>query len=280
MAKPPPRFTRSGKPAADHSANRSKPDRPGFRYAQRPIAPDPVAGQALMWGFHTVREALAAPRREIRRVIATQAAAARLAAEIAARGLVPVIVEGEAIAARLPPDAVHQGLLIEVRPLEPIELDELPANGLVLVLDQITDPHNFGAIVRTAAAFGVDAIVTTERHSPQLSGVLAKSASGALEHVPLCNVVNLARAMEKLEDMGYQRVGLDSDAQGSLEDLRLARPLALVLGAEGKGLRRLTRENCDSLARLDLPGAIRSLNVSNACAVALTIASLKLRQSV
>ena len=201
----------------------------------------------------------------------------RLATEIAARGLAPIIVEPDAIAVRLPQDAIHQGLLAEVKPLAPMELGELPENGLILVLDQITDPHNFGAILRTAAAFGVDAIVTTERHSPQISGILAKSASGALEHVPLCHVVNLARAMEALEDRGYQRIGLDSDAAASLDDLAIKRPLALVFGAEGKGMRRLTRENCDALVRLDLPGAIRSLNVSNACAVALTIVHGKLR---
>jgi 23S rRNA (guanosine2251-2'-O)-methyltransferase len=140
----------------------------------------------------------------------------------------------------------------------------------------VTDPHNVGAIVRTAAAFAVDAIVTTERHSPALTGVLAKSASGGLEHVPICVVVNLARALETLGDMGYLRVGLDSEGPAALEDTVLSKPLALVLGAEGKGLRRLSRENCDVLERLDMPGAIRSLNVSNACAVALTLAKMKL----
>jgi 23S rRNA (guanosine2251-2'-O)-methyltransferase len=148
--------------------------------------------------------------------------------------------------------------------------------GLVLVLDQVTDPHNVGAIVRTAAAFAVDAIITTERHSPHMTGVLAKAASGGLEHVPLCVVVNLARALEALGDMGYLRVGLDSDGPASLEDTVLSRPMALVLGAEGKGLRRLSRENCDVLARLDMPGAIRSLNVSNACAVSLAVTHMKL----
>ena len=143
------------------------------------------------------------------------------------------------------------------------------------MLDQITDPHNVGAILRTSAAFAVDALVTTERHTPEFAGALAKSASGGLEHVPICTVTNLARAMGELGDLGYWRVGLDSEAPG-LQATRLERPLALVLGAEDRGLSRLTREHCDALARLDLPGAIKSLNVSNACAIALAIVQERL----
>ncbi len=230
----------------------------------------------LIWGYHSVREALRSRRRVIVKLFATAAAAERLAPEIAAREIVPEIIEADDLTRRLPPDSVHQGVLAEARPLEPIDLSELPETGLVLVLDQVTDPHNVGAILRTAAAFGVDAIVTTERHSPAMAGVLAKSASGGLEHVPIASVVNLARALEELGRMNYLRVGLDSEGPESLENTVLSRPLALVLGAEGKGLRRLSRENCDVLARLDMPGAIKSLNVSNACAVALTIARLRL----
>ena len=229
-----------------------------------------------IWGYHPVREALRSPRRDILRLWATADAAERVADEIAARDVKPTIVTLDEISARLPDDSVHQGLLLEARPLGSLDIEDLPANGLVLVLDQVTDPHNVGAIVRTAAAFAVDAIITTERHSPHMTGVLAKAASGGLEHVPLCVVVNLARALEALGDMGYLRVGLDSDGPASLEDTVLSRPMALVLGAEGKGLRRLSRENCDVLARLDMPGAIRSLNVSNACAVALAVTHMKL----
>ncbi|MGA8446282.1 MAG: RNA methyltransferase, partial [Roseiarcus sp.] len=215
--------------------------------------------------------ALKAPRRELIRLYATPAAAERLSADIAARGLETRIMSLEEISARAPREAVHQGLLLEARPLAPIDVAELPANGLVLVLDQITDPHNVGAILRTAAAFAVDALVTTERHSPEFAGALAKSASGGLEHVPICSVTNLARALAEMGDMGYWRIGLDSDAPVRLSDEALSRPLALVLGAEGRGLRRLTRERCDRLGRLDLPGPIKSLNVSNACAIALAL---------
>jgi 23S rRNA (guanosine2251-2'-O)-methyltransferase len=223
-----------------------------------------------------VREALRAGRRKLVRLHATSAAAEKLGAEIAACKVDVTTVTAEAIDAMLPDGAVHQGVLLEAGPLPEIGVEDLPERGLVLVLDQVTDPHNVGAILRTAAAFGVDAVITTERHSPALGGVLAKAASGGLEHVDVVSVVNLARALEKLGDMGYLRVGLDSDGPQSLAATALSRPLALVLGAEGKGLRRLSRENCDALARIDLPGAVRSLNVSNACAVALAIATMQL----
>src|SRR5271170_4933233 len=242
----------------------------------RPPHPDRAderreAKVSRIYGFHSVVAALKAPRRELIRLYATPVAAERLSVEIAARGLETRIMSLEEISARAPREAAHQGLLLEARPLAPIDVAELPANGLVLVLDQITDPHNVGAILRTAAAFAVDALVTTERHSPEFAGALAKSASGGLEHVPICSVTNLARALAEMGDMGYWRIGLDSDAPVRLSDETLSRPLALVLGAEGRGLRRLTRERCDRLGRLDLPGPIKSLNVSNACAIALAL---------
>jgi 23S rRNA (guanosine2251-2'-O)-methyltransferase len=224
-----------------------------------------------IYGFHSVEAALKAPRRELVRLYATAAAAERLRGEIEARAVETRVMSLEEIAARSPRDAVHQGVLLEARPLAPIDLSELPPDGLVVVLDQITDPHNVGAILRTAAAFAVDALVTTERHSPEFSGALAKSASGGLEHVPIASVGNLARALAEMGDLGYLRVGLDSEGPAPLDEAPLVRPLALVLGAEGKGLRRLTRERCDVLARLDLPGPIKSLNVSNAAAIALAL---------
>ncbi len=251
-----------------------RPHGPGSKEAASaaPSFRRPSSQVAVLYGFHAVREALRTKRRRALRLFATPAAAARLAAECEAAGIVPQIVAPEDMNRRLGGEAVHQGVMLEAEPLPARDLDGIESkSGVVLVLDQITDPHNVGAIVRTAAAFGVDALVTTERHSPEFTGTLAKAASGGLEHVAIVSVVNLARALEELGELGYQRIGLDSDAPVSLADAALARPVALVLGAEDKGLRRLSRENCDLLTRLDMPGAIKSLNVSNACAVALAL---------
>ena len=232
-----------------------------------------VDGPAILYGWHTVAAALANPQRKIRKLLLTENAARRLADENIATRVTPEIVRPNLIDQRLGPDAVHQGLLAEADPLDSPQLDTLPLEGIVLVLDQITDPHNVGAILRTAAGFAVAAVVTTARHSPEATGVLAKSASGALEYVPIVTVQNLARALEALRERGYLLVGLDSTGDIDLGDDPLRAPLALVLGAEGKGLRQLTRATCDRVARLDLPGRIKSLNVSNAAALALYVAS-------
>ena len=230
-----------------------------------------MGARAVLYGWHTVKAALENPARRIRRLYATPNAARRLAEDGVALAVEPELVRPDAIARRLGPDAVHNGLLAEADPLPSPELEELEPTGIVLVLDQITDPHNVGAILRTAAAFAVNAIVTTARHSPEATGVLAKSASGALEYVPLVSVQNLARALAALHERGYLLVGLDSTGNIELNEAPLQPPLALVLGAEGKGLRQLTRASCDRLARLDLPGRIKTLNVSNAAALALHI---------
>jgi 23S rRNA (guanosine2251-2'-O)-methyltransferase len=230
-------------------------------------------GAVILYGWHTVKAALENPARHIRALFATENAARRLAADGVPLGMEPELVRPETIAQRLPPDAVHNGLLVEADPLPSPDLEAIEPGGIVLVLDQITDPHNVGAILRTAAGFAAAAMVTTARHSPEATGVLAKSASGALEHVPIVTVQNLARALERLRERGFLLVGLDSTGDGDLASVALRSPLALVLGAEGKGLRQLTRATCDRVARLDLPGRIKSLNVSNAAALALYIAS-------
>jgi 23S rRNA (guanosine2251-2'-O)-methyltransferase len=229
--------------------------------------------RVVLYGWHTVTAALANPNRRIRRLLATENALRRLADEGINVSISPEVMRPDALAARLTPDAVHQGLIAEADPLPSPAIEDLPATGIVLVLDQITDPHNVGAILRTAAAFAVAAIITTARHSPEATGVLAKSASGALELVPIVIVQNLARALAGLKARGFLTVGLDSEAPDDLAAIALAQPLALVLGAEGRGLRQLTGATCDRLARLALPGAIKSLNVSNAAALALYIAS-------
>jgi 23S rRNA (guanosine2251-2'-O)-methyltransferase len=242
----------------------------------RPLA-HASGGPAILYGWHTVKAALENPARRIRRLLATENAARRLAEDGVALPVKPELVRPDVIDARLGPDAVHQGLLAEADPLLTPSVSELAPDGIVLVLDQITDPHNVGAILRSTAAFNARAIVTTARHSPEATGILAKSASGALELVPLVVVQNLARGLEDLRQRGFLLVGLDSTGDSDLANLALRAPLALVLGAEGKGLRQLTKATCDYVARIDLPGAIKSLNVSNAAALALYVASQRLR---
>ena len=233
-------------------------------------------GPAVLYGWHSVKAALENPQRHVHRLLATENALRRLHDENVPVRVEPELVRPDEIAIRLGPDAVHQGLLLETDPLPSSPIEELAPEGLVLVLDQITDPHNVGAILRSAAAFAVKAVVTTARHSPEATGVLAKSASGALDLVPMVTVQNLARALTALRERGFLLVGLDSEGDAELADLPLRAPLALVLGAEGKGLRQLTRETCDRLARIDMPGAIKSLNVSNAAALALYVASRRI----
>jgi 23S rRNA (guanosine2251-2'-O)-methyltransferase len=178
----------------------------------------------------------------------------------------------------VPHDAPHQGVVIEVEPLEDVWLDDVLAGvaerAVLLVLDQVTDPHNVGAILRSAAAFGAIGIITQDRHSPPESGALAKAASGALERVPWVRVVNLARALEEIGEADFWRIGLAGDSEMELKDALGPPRVALVLGAEGPGMRQNTREHCDSVARLPISDAIESLNVSNAAAVALYAASV------
>ncbi|MET4341171.1 23S rRNA (guanosine2251-2'-O)-methyltransferase [Bradyrhizobium sp. RT9b] len=233
-------------------------------------------GPVILYGWHTVTMALANPQRQIRKLTLTENAAKRLADENIATRVTPEIVRPQEIDRLLSPDAVHQGLLAAADALPSPDIETLDQEGMVLVLDQITDPHNVGAILRSAAAFAVKAIVTTARHSPEATGVLAKAASGALELVPMVTVQNLARALTALNERGFQTVGLDSEGSEDLSNVTLREPLALVLGAEGKGLRQLTRETCSVVARLDMPGEIKSLNVSNAAVLSLYVGASRL----
>ena len=238
-----------------------------------------AADHVIVYGWHSVAAALANPARKVHRLLATANAARRLTDEGLKLPAATEVVRPETIADRLGPDAVHQGLLLEADPLPSLELSELEPEGIVLVLDQITDPHNVGAILRSAAAFAVSAVVTTSRHSPEATGVLAKAASGALEYVPMVVVPNLARALEALKDKNVFVVGLDSTGDVELAKADLRAPVAIVLGAEGKGLRHLTRTTCDIVARLALPGRLKSLNVSNATVLALHIVTAQVSAS-
>lgn len=233
--------------------------------------------QVFLYGLHTVRAAIDNPERKLIRLCVTQNALARL--EIGDTDALPFpvdIVPPQEIDRVLGPEAIHQGVMLETRPLPVRRLDALKESRLLLVLDQVTDPHNVGAIMRSAVAFDAGAIITTQRHSPTESGVLAKSASGALELIPYIQVTNLAEALGELHRLGFQTIGLDSEGPAPIEGTFAGERVALVLGSEGKGLRQKTRETVTSLARLDMPGAIKSLNVSNAAAIALYATRLHL----
>jgi 23S rRNA (guanosine2251-2'-O)-methyltransferase len=268
----------------DQKAGGKPGNKPGGAQAFRPrpaVPPGEAAPEGLvrLYGIHTVRAALDNPRRKISRMLVTRNAAERLGLpDLSALPFAAELVEPKDIDRITGSEAVHQGVVIEAKPLTPKPLDALGDTKLLVVLDQVTDPHNVGAIMRSAVAFGAGALVTTSRHSPQESGVLAKSASGALEHIDHIEVRNLADALGKLHDAGFQTVGLDSDGPEEMEKAFSGEKIALVLGAEGKGLRQKTRETVTALARLDMPGAIRSLNVSNAAAVALYAARKYLGQ--
>ncbi|TCV62970.1 23S rRNA (guanosine(2251)-2'-O)-methyltransferase RlmB [Neorhizobium sp. S3-V5DH] len=226
--------------------------------------------QVFLYGLHTVRAAIENPERKLIKLSVTQNAFARL--DIGEADAMPFPIEfvsPQDIDKVLGPEAIHQGVMLETRPLPSRRLEALKESPLLLVLDQVTDPHNVGAIMRSAVAFGAGAIITTQRHSPTESGVLAKSASGALELIPYIQISNLADALGELHKLGFQTIGLDSEGPAALEGTFVADKVALVLGSEGKGLRQKTRETVTALARLDMPGAIKSLNVSNAAAVAL-----------
>lgn len=264
--------------------------KPGARPpARAPQGPAPTAAapersrraprEAGLWlyGQHPVLAALGNEARRCHRLVTTVENAEELSPAlreaIEARDIPVESVPRDVLERMLPPGSVHQGIALKVEPLEELSLDEACARddgerAVVVVLDQVTDPHNVGAILRSAAAFGARAVVVTDRHAPGATAVMAKSASGALDVIPLVRVVNLARALDELGEMGYWRVALDADADQSLAECDTSGSVAIVLGAEGVGLRRLTRERCDTMAKLPIKG-MESLNVSNAAAVAL-----------
>ncbi|MEL7199305.1 MAG: 23S rRNA (guanosine(2251)-2'-O)-methyltransferase RlmB [Pseudomonadota bacterium] len=236
-----------------------------------------TAGHSRLWGRHPVEAALKNPERQHRKLWATRDGIDSLDGELPQD--FPVEYADVTDLARLvAKDAPHQGLVLECEPLDGHFLDEV-ANGdparPVILLDQVTDPHNVGAILRSAAAFNAACIVTQDRHAPPESGVLAKSASGALETVPWVRVVNLARAMDDLAEAGYWRIGLAGEAEATLSEALPAGPVALVLGAEGPGMRHNIAQHCDALARLPISSDIESLNVSNAAAIALYAVSTR-----
>ncbi len=227
------------------------------------------------WGKHAVAAALDNPERKVIRAWSTQDAAKLMNFPAD----VPVTYADVADLGRLVPnDAPHQGVVIEVAPLEDMWLADLlseaPEKAVLMVLDQVTDPHNVGAIMRSAAAFGAIGIVTQDRHSPIEGGVLAKAASGALERVPWARVVNLSRALEEIAEAGFWRIGLAGDAKGDLKETLGPARVALVLGAEGPGMRQNVRDHCDAIARLPISASVESLNVSNAAAIALYAANV------
>ena len=234
---------------------------------------DPDDGPVYLYGLHTVRAALDNPRREKLNLLATPNALSRLAESGGTGGMRVTETTPKELDRLLGADAVHQGIALEVEPVDRFGLNDISPLQLVVILDQITDPHNVGAILRTACAFGADAVVTTSRHSPRETGVMAKAASGALDLVPLIEVRNLGDAIQTLKKHGLTVLGFDSDATAPLRPRTDDLPLAVVLGAEGKGLRQRTRELCDEMVRLDMPGPIKSLNVSNAAAIALFAAT-------
>lgn len=233
-----------------------------------------------------MKAALANPRRKVKRAILTTRAAEEIGPKLLGR-VRHEIADGDAVSRILPPGSVHQGVALQCEPLGRLTLEDVlnappsgrsattsPVNGrgkrkIVLVLDQISDPHNAGAILRTAAAFGVSAVVVQDRNSPPESGALAKAASGALDIVPVVTVVNISRALEELGKLGFWRIALAGDGEGPLKDAGGESDVALVLGSEGSGIRRLVREHCDAAAYVPMESAMESLNVSNAAAIAM-----------
>ncbi|MBI3454135.1 MAG: 23S rRNA (guanosine(2251)-2'-O)-methyltransferase RlmB [Rhodospirillales bacterium] len=268
--------------AARNGGTGEKPGRSAARGEESGASHPGRGGRVWLYGIHPVLAALANPRRRCLRILLTPETETTLGPRLDVLGQghpggLPraEIVAREAVDRALPRGAVHQGIAVQVDGLDEPDIDDIcRANegidtARVVVLDQVTDPHNVGAVLRSAAAFGASAIVLPERNSPPTSGVLAKAASGAMERVPLVRVVNLSRALDRLKQAGFWCVGLDATALTAINEADLTGKIAIVLGAEGEGLRRLTRERCDLMVRIPIGKGMESLNVSNAAAVAL-----------
>jgi 23S rRNA (guanosine2251-2'-O)-methyltransferase len=252
------------------------PPRPQGHAHRGPRRKASEIGTDWLWGWHAVEAALENPARGgFRRLLVSPARLKDIEAKGARRGLRAEPFDVQDIGRQLPPGAVHQGVGLLADPLEPLALHELAdsAKGLLLMLDQLTDPQNVGAIFRSAAAFGARGVILQERHAPALSGALAKAAAGAVDRIPHARAVNLSRALEELAEAGWRTVGLDGEAPGTLDETLDGRPTVLVLGSEGEGIRRLVAEHCDALCRIPMPGGFESLNVSAAAAVALYAAA-------
>lgn len=265
-------------------AEASRDTRPSFRGAQlgtpkagfggsRPPRRPSSRGEGLwLYGLHPVRAALENQNRVLKRLVVTARAAEEIGPNLLGR-ISYEVVEADAVSRLLPPGSVHQGAALSCAPLPQLTLEgvltESDTRRIVLVLDQLTDPHNVGAILRTAAAFGVSAVVVQDRNAPPESGVLAKAASGALDIVPIVTVVNLSRALEELGEMGFWRIAMAGDGDAPLQEAASEKDIALVMGSEGSGIRRLVREHCDIASYVPIAEAMESLNVSNAAAVAL-----------
>jgi rRNA methylase, putative, group 3 len=296
MAKLPPRPNSSGRPATSrpHAKPFGKPGgkpggkpsfKSGFKPAGegrgesrgrgegRPRFEGKAEGGLWLYGNHAVKAALANPRRKVKRALVTPRAAEEIGAKLLGRVRTET-ADMDTISRVLPAGAVHQGVALLCEPLPRIDIaDALKPSQkrrIVLVLDQISDPHNEGAILRTAAAFGVSAVIVQDRNSAPESGALAKAASGALDLIPMVSVVNISRALEELEKLGFWRVALAGDGEATLKDaVQDGRDIAFVLGSEGSGIRRLVREHCDAAAYVPIDSLMESLNVSNAAAIAL-----------
>ncbi len=260
-----------------NDARKAKKFRPqtGFRRPQN--KPRETPSDDWIWGWHAVEAALGNPRRGAPlRLLATPERAKQIEAKFG-RLQAYEPADNHMIGQALPQGAVHQGVALRPGAMEDVDLADFEARpgAVILMLDQVTDPQNVGAILRSAAAFGAVGVVLQDRHAPKLTGALAKAAAGAVERIPVARVVNLSRALDELTDAGWRVVGLAGDADLTLDQALDGSATVLVLGSEGEGLRRLVAEHCDELAKIPMPGGFESLNVSNAAAVALYEASRK-----